>query len=63
MFKPMYPMFNRKFNNSKVHSESECAVCYATHDQEIHDATLRIHQWLRGQVTHNFEDGAFFPQE
>jgi hypothetical protein len=41
----------------------ECAVCYSTHDEEIHEATLRIHRWFRGQVTHNFEDLAFVVTE
>ena len=54
-------MFNdTKFNSN---SESECAVCYATHDEEIHEATLRIHRWFCGQVTHQFEDDRFFVPE
>jgi hypothetical protein len=51
-------MFDDQFD-----SESECAVCYATHDDEIHEATLRIHQWFCGQVTHHFEDDVFFAPE
>ena len=48
------------FNDAKSNSESECSVCYAAHDEEIHEATLRIHRWFCGQVTHDFEDDAFF---
>ena len=42
-------------------SNSECAVCYAIHDEEIHEATLRIHQWFARQVTHRFEDEVLEP--
>ena len=35
---------------------SECTVCYAAHDEEIHEATLSIHRWFHRQVTHDFED-------
>ena len=45
-------------NDAKKNSKSECAVCYLTHDDEIHEATLRIHYWFHGQVTRNFEDVA-----
>lgn len=47
-------MANRKKN------EVECAVCYAVHDDEIHEATLRIHQWFYAQVTHHFEEDEIF---
>jgi hypothetical protein len=46
------------FNESRIESEQECAVCYAAHDEEIHEATLRIHRWFCGQVTHQFEEDA-----
>jgi hypothetical protein len=51
------------FNDAKKNSKSECAVCYSTHDDEIHEATLRIHRWFFGQVTRNFEDDAFLAPE
>ena len=35
----------------RVKNEPECAVCYAAHDDEIHEATLRIHRWFYEQVT------------
>jgi hypothetical protein len=38
--------------------EAECAVCYAAHDEEIHEATLSIHRWFQRQVTHDFQDDA-----
>jgi hypothetical protein len=52
-------MLNRPPKNAK----SECAVCYLTHDDEIHEATLRIHRWFYGQVTRNFVDDSFFATE
>lgn len=45
-------------DESRFESEPECAVCYGAHDAEIHEATLRIHRWFCGQVTHQFEEDA-----
>ena len=28
----------------------ECPVCLGMHDEEIHDATVTIHQWLRSEI-------------
>jgi hypothetical protein len=47
-------------DESNFECEPECAVCYAAHDAEIHEATLRVHRWFCGQVTHNFEDDVSF---
>ena len=33
-----------------VTAAPECAVCSGLHDQEIHDATLSIHGWLRREI-------------
>lgn len=43
--------------------ESECTVCYAAHDEEIHAATLSIHQWFHHQVTHDFDDDGLYLHE
>jgi hypothetical protein len=43
---------------AKKKSKSECPVCYATHDEEIHQATLRIRRWFSERVTVNFSDQA-----
>lgn len=40
--------------------ESECTICYAAHDEEIHQATLSIHRWFYHQVTHDFQDDALY---
>ncbi len=40
--------------------ECECTVCYAAHDEEIHQATLSIHRWFQHQVTHDFEDNELY---
>ena len=32
----------------------ECKVCLAPHDEETHEATLRVRQWFRDQVTRSF---------
>ncbi|MEO8593925.1 MAG: hypothetical protein ABI759_11435 [Candidatus Solibacter sp.] len=50
-------------NKHNKTSKSECAVCYSTHDEEIHEATLRIHRWFLGQVTRNFVDDTFVVPE
>ena len=41
-------------NNTKNKSKSECSVCYSNHDDEIHEATIRVHRWFLAQVTRNF---------
>ena len=43
--------------------ESECTVCYAAHDEEIHQATLSIRRWFHHQVTHDFEDETLYLPE
>jgi hypothetical protein len=35
----------------KSHLANDCPVCLVAHDPEIHEATLRVHQWLRDKVT------------
>ena len=40
--------------------EGECPVCYAAHDDEIHQATLRLHRWFHYHVTHRLEQEEFF---
>ena len=29
----------------------ECKVCFAAHDDEIHEATLSVHRWFQQEVT------------
>jgi hypothetical protein len=45
-------METRMFPETKRTVEKDCPVCYAIHDEEIHEATLRLHGWFREQVTH-----------
>ena len=33
---------------------AECHVCSGQHDEAIHDATVNVHAWFRGQVTKYF---------
>jgi len=33
----------------------ECPVCLGQHEAEIHDATLSVLQWFRGEVTKSFD--------
>lgn len=35
----------------------ECKVCYLEHSDDIHEATLRIRDWQRHEVTRNLTDG------
>ena len=32
----------------------ECRVCLGQHEEQIHDATLSVRQWFRGEVTKSF---------
>ena len=51
-------------NIAKNVPKPDCAVCYLAHEDQIHEATLRIHRWFHGQVTRNFQDDvAFVPTE
>jgi hypothetical protein len=34
--------------------EKECKICLVEHDEEIHSATLSVHEWLREKVTRFF---------
>ena len=38
---------------------SECAVCFGLHDEEIHDATVSIHGWLRREIERRTEPPQF----
>ena len=51
------------FDGTKENSTPECVVCYAVHDDEIHEASLRIHRWFQAYVTRNFEDTALLGPE
>ncbi len=31
-------------------SDTGCRICLVEHDPEIHDATLRVHNWFRDEV-------------
>lgn len=42
--------------DSKPKAGAECKVCLAPHDDEIHDATLRVKKWFRYQVTRSFQE-------
>jgi len=33
----------------------DCKVCQLPHDQELHDAILRLREWHRWEVTKNFQ--------
>jgi hypothetical protein len=35
-------------------SPDDCKVCLVPHDDEIHEATLSVHEWYRWQVTQGF---------
>lgn len=30
--------------------DTNCQVCFGQHDDEIHQATLRVRQWFRDEV-------------
>ena len=30
--------------------EEDCKTCLIAHDEEIHEATLRLHQWLQDPI-------------
>jgi hypothetical protein len=38
-----------------------CKICLVQHDEEIHDATNRVHGWFRAKVTKYLHDAADDP--
>ena len=36
-----------------------CKVCLMEHDPEIHDATLRLHEWLRERLKECIDEPEF----
>ena len=41
---------------SKTKTTRDCDVCGTTHDEAIHEATLRVHEWFRSQVMQYFQE-------
>ncbi|MDE3166035.1 MAG: hypothetical protein KGN36_09530 [Acidobacteriota bacterium] len=39
--------------------QAECARCSGPHDEAIHDATLRIHNWFRGEIERRTREADF----
>jgi hypothetical protein len=48
------------FPETKRTTESDCPVCYAKHDEEIHEATVRLRRWFRQHVTHRLKQEEYF---
>jgi hypothetical protein len=46
---------------SRSMREKVCKTCLVEHDEEIHAATLSLHQWLREMVTPGLREPA--PEE
>jgi hypothetical protein len=36
--------------------EKVCKICLVEHDEEIHAATLSLHEWLREKVVRDFRE-------
>ena len=51
------------FTGPDKKAKSECPICYLAHDDEIHEATLRIHRWFSRQVTQSFADDSLVAVE
>jgi hypothetical protein len=51
------------FDRSPKQLKSDCPVCYLNHDKEIHEATLRIHEWFYYEVTRYFIDESLYVAE
>lgn len=39
----------------------DCKVCLAQHDEEIHAATIRVHQWFRARIVKHLDDTTVDP--
>jgi len=38
------------YDDPTLNAEKECPVCSVRHDHEMHEATLRIHEWFHREV-------------
>jgi len=45
----------RRRTRTAGHRFKECPVCFGQHEEQIHDATLSVRQWFRGEVTKGFD--------
>ena len=43
-------------NQSRTSRNADCQICYGSHDEEIHEATLRVRTWFHHQVTRHLYD-------
>jgi hypothetical protein len=50
-------------DDSTVGRIADCKVCYAPHNDEIHEATLRIRRWLNGEISRKLSNGFETGQE
>lgn len=46
-------------SNDWVDLSEECRVCLGSHDEEIHEATVTVHQWLRSEIARRTDSAAF----
>ena len=44
-------------NDLKPARVCDCKICYVQHNDEIHEATLRIRRWLRYEVNRKLNEG------
>jgi len=54
-------METRMFQEKNRSKEIDCPVCYDAHDEEIHQATLRLRGWFRHYVTHTLAEDEMLP--
>ena len=47
-------MADRAAPRARFHFK-ECRVCLGQHEEQVHDATLSVRQWFRGEVTKSFD--------
>lgn len=55
-------METRMFPKTQPMIDADCPVCYTAHDEEIHEATLRLRGWFHHVVTHRLQEEAFFAE-
>jgi hypothetical protein len=40
----------------------ECRVCLGAHEEDVHDATLALHVWLRGEIARRVDPIPYIPE-
>ena len=50
LLQPRYRAHHGFASGGFLMKQTTCSVCLIAHDEEIHEATIRLHAWLRQEI-------------